>query len=117
MSAPPQPASGAHAKRRSAADGLWPRIGAVLVLLAVVAILAAMHWDDLFAPERSAQPAADDPVARCLAARAADIDKMRADGVIDEAQATLFTSRAEALCQAQFGAGAGPPAAGGLPAQ
>lgn len=103
--------------RRAAADGLRGRLGAVAVLAAVVAILAAMHWDDLFAPDEAAAPAADDPVARCVAARAADIDTMRADGVIDEAQATLFVSRAEALCQAQFGAGSGPPAAGGLPAQ
>ena len=55
-----------------------------------------------------AAPAADDPAALCLAARAKDIDKMQADGVIDAAQATLFKSRAEALCQAQEGQG-GPP--------
>lgn len=104
-------------RRRSAADGPWARVAAVLVLIAVIAILAAMHWDDLFAPQQAAAPAADDPVALCLAGRAGDIDKMRADGVIDEAQATLFVSRAEALCQAQFGGGSGPPPAGGLPTQ
>ena len=79
------------------------------VVLLVVAALAWMHRDDLFPPEAAA-PAVDDPVARCLAERAADIDRMRADGVIDDSQATLFKSRAAALCQAQAGqGGAAPP--------
>ena len=93
--------------RSSTLDRPLARIGALGVFLCAAAALAFMHRDDLFPPEPAAI-AADDPVALCLAARAADIDKMRADGVIDEAQATLFKSRAEALCQAQQGQG-GPP--------
>jgi len=82
---------------------------AALVLLIVAASLGWIHRDDLFPPEQAAAPAGDDPVALCLAQRAADIDKMQADGVIQADQATLFKSRAEALCQAQEGQGAGPP--------
>ncbi len=32
-----------------------------------------------------------------------------AEGTITAAQASLFKSRAEALCQAQLGGGSGPP--------
>ncbi len=83
---------------RSALDG-WPARGlAVLVAVAAGAVIAYQHRDTLFpAPEA---PAADDPFRACIEERAADIDKMAADGVIDGAQATLFKSRAEALCRA-----------------
>ena len=79
----------------------------------MAAALAWMHRDDLFPPPEGAAPAANDPVARCLAERAADIDGMAEEGTITQAQASLFKSRAEALCQAQQG-GSGPPR---LPAQ
>lgn len=95
--------------RPSALDRPIARVVALVVFLAAAGALAWMHRDDLFPPEPAAV-AADDPVALCLAARARDIDKMRTDGVIDDAQAKLFKSRAEALCQAQHGQGAGPPA-------
>jgi len=73
----------------------------------MVAALAFMHRDDLFPAEQAAVNP-DDPVALCLAARAADIDKMAAEGTINADQARLFKSRAEALCQAQLG-NSGPP--------
>ena len=95
-------------RRSSALDRPLARVAALGVFLCAMALLAFMHRDDLFPPEPSAAVAADDPVAMCLAARAEDIDRMQAEGVIDEAQATLFKSRAEALCQAQQGQG-GPP--------
>jgi hypothetical protein len=85
------------------------RIGAVGVALLMVAALAFMHREDLFPPEAAAGLAADDPVARCLAERAVDIDKMQAEGTINAQQATLFKSRAEALCQAQVGGGNAVP--------
>ncbi len=102
MSAP------APSPRTSPLDRPSARLAALGVVGLVLASLAWIHWEDLFPPEPAA-PAADDPVAQCLAQRAADIEKMRADGVIDEGQARLFTSRAEALCEAQVGQGAGPP--------
>lgn len=91
----------------SALDRPAARVGAFLIFLCVVAALAWIHRDDLFPSE--AAVAADDPVAKCLTERAAGIDKMHQDGVIDADRASLFKSRAEALCQAQLGQGSGPP--------
>ena len=84
------------------------RIIAFACFLGALAILAVIHWDDIFPPE-AAPVAADDPVALCLAERSADIDRMQADGTISAEQASLFKSRAEALCQAQQGGGGPPP--------
>ncbi|NNG03069.1 MAG: hypothetical protein HKM95_03090 [Inquilinus sp.] len=78
------------------------------VLCAVA--LAYIHRDDLLGSDEAT--AANDPVAACLAERAADIDRMVADGVVDTDRATLFKSRAEALCQATVGGGSGPPLPG-----
>src|SRR3546814_6503457 len=72
------------------------RLCAVGVALLTAVPLAVMHRDDLFPPERAAVNA-DDPVARCLAERGVDIDKMAADGTITRQQAELFKGRAEAL--------------------
>jgi hypothetical protein len=44
---------------------------------------------------------ADDPFARCFAERSAQVDRMLAEDVIEEAQAELFKARAEAMCRAQ----------------
>ena len=96
------------ARRESFLDGWGARGVALLVLIAVGALLLRIHWADLFPPPE-AELSADDPVAICLADRAADIDKMLADGVINESQAAQFKGRAEALCQAQQGGGNPPP--------
>lgn len=93
---------------RSRLDGLAARLAALAVLAGVVALLGYLHRERLFPPDAAAV-AADDPAALCLAARAADIDAMAAEGTITAAQAGLFKSRAEALCQAQAGGSAGPP--------
>ncbi len=90
----------------SALDRPAARVVAGLVFLAMLALLGWLHRDDLFPPQ-AAPAAADDPVTLCLAARTADIDQMQQEGTITAEQAQLFTSRAEALCQAQAG-GAGP---------
>ncbi len=88
------------------------RLGALGVFFAVAALLGYVHRDDLFpAPAPAVDP--NDPVALCLAERAPGIEAMRADGTIDERQAKLFMSRAEALCQAQAGQASAPA----LPAQ
>ncbi len=93
----------------SALDRPAARWIAVAVALAGAAALAMIHRDDLFPPEQAAAPAADDPFQICLSQRRADIDQMRADGVIDDNQAKLFLGRAEALCQDQAGGNAPPP--------
>ena len=85
---------------RSALDG-WPaRLVAVAVLVGAVALLAFYHREDL-APAAEAPPPEDAAFRHCLAKRQDDIEGMKADGLVDEARATLFTSRAEAYCRAQ----------------
>ena len=84
---------------RSALDGRLARVCAVLVAAAAASVIAYVHRDALFPVP--AAPAADDPFQACIDERAAEIDKMAADGVIETAQAALFKSRAEALCRAQ----------------
>jgi hypothetical protein len=78
------------------------RLGALGVFVGVLALLGFIHRDDLFPPSAPALDP-DDPVALCVAERAPGIEAMHADGTIDERQAELFLSRAEALCQAQAG--------------
>jgi hypothetical protein len=85
------------------------RLWAVGVALLMAAALAFMHRDDIFPPQAAEGPAGDDPVALCFAERAAEIDQMVADGIVNAQQAQLFKSRAEAMCQAQLGGGSGPP--------
>ena len=80
------------------------RLCAVGVALLMAAALAYMHRDDLFPPEQAAVNS-NDPVALCFAERAADVDKLKAEGTITAEQAELFKRRAEALCQAQLGGG------------
>ena len=82
---------------------------ALLVFLACLAGLAWLERERWIPSESSA--AADDPAAICFAERAAEIDGMLAEGVIEAPQAALFKSRAEAMCRATA-AGAAP----GLPA-
>ncbi|WP_193371373.1 hypothetical protein [Pelagibius marinus] len=84
------------------------RLCALGVALLMAAALAFMHRDDLFPPEQAAADP-NDPVALCFAERAKDIDNLLAEGTINAQQAGLFKGRAEALCQAQFGGGSGPP--------
>lgn len=79
------------------------RLIALAVALVCVAVLAWLHRADFFpafAPE-----VADDPFARCFAERAAEIDGMVEERVIDEERAELFKGRAEAMCRAETGGG------------
>jgi hypothetical protein len=96
------------------------RVLAFCVFLACAGALAYLHRADLW-PSEARQADADDPFARCFAERAADVDRMLADGVIQEEQAALFKTRAEAMCRATSGSGApsgdGGPGLPALPAQ
>lgn len=89
----------------SALDRPIARLVALAIVLLVAAALAWMHRDDLFPPERAAEPAADHAFTRCLAEREGDIDQMLKEGVIDEERAALFKSRAEAMCRDTAGEG------------
>ena len=83
---------------------------AAVVCLGCVAALAWLERERLW-PGAASELAADDPFVRCFAERAAQIDRMQSEGVIEAAQAELFKSRAEAMCRAETQ----PPGAG-LPA-
>ena len=80
------------------------RVCAVGIALLMAAALAFMHRDDLCPPDEAAVDA-NDPVARCYAKRAGELDTMLSDGTINAQQAAMFKSRAEALCQSQVGGG------------
>ena len=93
----------------SALDRPAARFAALAVAVLAALALVYIHRDDLFPPETAAADVAADPVALCLAERSADIDRMVAEGVVDEARAALFKSRAEALCQTTVGGGNNAP--------
>ena len=76
------------------------RLLALGVALACVATLAWLHRADLY-PAMATAEVADDPFARCLAQRSAQIDDMVSEGVVGPEQASLFKSRAEAMCRAE----------------
>jgi hypothetical protein len=100
--------------RRPFLDRPIARVCAAVVVLGCVAALVYLERERLW--RAADQRAADDPFARCFAERAGEIDRMVAENVIEEAQAELFKSRAEAMCRATAaespGSGAPP-----LPAQ
>jgi hypothetical protein len=88
---------------------------AALVFVACLALLAWLEREQLLPSEVAVS--ADDPVQRCIAERAADIDGMLAEGVIEAPQAELFKARAAAMCEDTAGNGGGGPALPPLPAQ
>jgi hypothetical protein len=97
------------APARSFLDRPIARGLALLVLLACLTGLAWLERERWLPAETTA--AAEDPAALCFAERAAEIDGMLVEGVIQAQQAEAFKSRAEAMCRATA-AGAAP----GLPA-
>ena len=76
---------------------------AVAVAIAALAALATIHRADLLAWVAGPAASADDPIARCVAGHHATIDQGVREGVFKAEQATLFKSRAEALCRATVG--------------
>lgn len=99
----------AYAPRRPFLDRPIARVLAGVVFLACVGALVYLERERL-GQVAADQSAADDPVARCFAERAAEIDRMVAENTIDDAQASLFKTRAEAMCRATLeGSERGPP--------
>jgi hypothetical protein len=93
--------------RRHFLDRPSARVLAGVVGLGCVAALAWLERER-FWPSSNV---ADDPFMRCFPERSAQIDRMRADGLIEAAQAELFKTRAEAMCRAEAaGPGPGAPA-------
>jgi hypothetical protein len=96
--------------RRAFLDRAVARGLAVLVFLGCVAALVWLERARLFPPE----VAADDPVAMCVAERAAQIDDLVSQGRIQAGQADVFKSRAKEMC-AGAGRPVGPPPPGQPP--
>ncbi|MEQ8332494.1 hypothetical protein [Nisaea sp.] len=87
-------------------DSRRARLVAGLVLVVAVSMLVYFHRADLrtlaggrAAPETPATP----ELAACLSERYGSVDRMLADGVIDDVKHTLFRQRAAAMCQDRFG--------------
>ncbi|MEM8555732.1 MAG: hypothetical protein AAGF71_13015 [Pseudomonadota bacterium] len=95
------------------ADSIWAR----LIALTVGVLLAAslwLNWGDevmlaLTQGEIEALPTGapvdvkpENPeLAACLERRVGDVEQMKADGVIGDAQYTAFKQRAQDMCKAQ----------------
>jgi hypothetical protein len=80
---------------------------AALVFVACIALLAWLERERWLAGDEAATL---DPAAACIAERAAQIDGMLAEGLIEPGQAELFKSRAAAMCRdVQGGGGPGLP--------
>ena len=89
----------AGGSRRPFLDRPLARAVAAVVFLGCVAAIVYIERERLW-QAAAEQRAADDPFARCFAERAAEIDQMVAENLIEEAQAELFKTRAEAMCRA-----------------
>jgi hypothetical protein len=96
----------AQTPRRQFLDRPVARVLAALVCLGCVATLVWLERERLWSGATGGI-AADDPFVRCFAERAAQIDRMQSEGLIEAAQAELFKTRAEAMCRAET---AGPDA-------
>ena len=99
----------AQGPRRSFLDRPIARALAAVVFLACVGALVYLERERLW---QATEQRADDPYARCFAERAGEIDRMVAENVIDQSQAELFKSRAEAMCRAAVAEGPGDRAPG-----
>lgn len=80
-------------------DSPLARLLAVGVAVASVALLLYINRAD-FLPASEVVSAEDNAYQACVNERHGQIDEMIRDGVVDDAQASLFKSRAEALCRA-----------------
>jgi hypothetical protein len=101
--------------RRASALDRWPaRAAALLVAAAALGSLSYIHRRDLFPAAAPPAEAAPDPFRDCMAQRGGDVDRLLQEGMIQQAQADLFRSRAEARCRAEANKASGS-AAGGPP--
>ena len=97
----------------SFADTTMARLLALLIAI-MLATLLWMNWSqdfkNLFAddsktmiPVSSSEPAkpANPALEECFAQRVGDVDRMKEEGILSDAQYTAFRARAEDLCRAQ----------------
>jgi competence protein ComGC len=103
----------ATATHRSFADTAVARLIALLIAVAI-AVLFVFNWSDeaeqLLAGTEPGIPIIEQQVQvrpvnadlqNCLDQRVGDVEKMKSEGVINDAQYTSFRQRAEDLCRAQ----------------
>ncbi|MFN0262999.1 hypothetical protein ACKTEK_03880 [Tepidamorphus sp. 3E244] len=83
------------------ADSVWAKVIALVLILACAAIIAWQHRE-AFLPSAQDAASANPQLDACIAERTGQVDKMRADGVIDDRQADSFRTRAIQFCQQQF---------------
>ena len=75
---------------------------AAAVFLLCAAALAYIHRDDLRGGTESAAGAGGGPLAACMQARGAEIEKMRQEGLLKPDQAERALSQLEPICRAQL---------------
>ncbi|MGI9371664.1 MAG: hypothetical protein ACR2OJ_04150 [Hyphomicrobiales bacterium] len=79
------------------------KVIAALIALACIAGLVALNKQTLFPNSQLTSSAGSNPeYIKCRDQRLGDVEKMKKDGIIDEAKVAQFTSRALAMCGAQF---------------
>ncbi len=103
----------ATATHRSFADTVAARLIALLIAVAIAALFV-FNWSDeaeqLLTGTQPGIPIIEQQVQvrpvntglqNCLDQRIGDVEKMRSDGLINDAKYTSFRQRAEDLCRAQ----------------
>ena len=93
------------AERESFIDGPVPRIIAGILAAACLGLIVFLNWHVMFPPP--AKQGVDDAklnpeFVACRDARLVTVQKMKDDGVIDEAQFAQFSARAVETCAGQF---------------
>jgi hypothetical protein len=99
---------------RSFADGFFARLIALALAVGIGYILYANWGNDIrnvvqgdapkipvLATKAPALGNTNVALQKCLTQRVGDVDKMKADGIVNDGQYTSFRQRAEELCRAQ----------------
>lgn len=87
---------------RSLLDGRGARLVALVVLLASAALIAYHHRADLLPAAPVAEAGLNPEFVACRDERVGQVEKMRSDGIIGDAQFETFRDRALAFCTDQF---------------
>ncbi len=106
----------AAAQSGSFLDTIWMRILALIIAI-LLAVFIWTNWGDYITAwfagsevqteAQKAEPAkpANPELDACLEKRVGDVDGMKEQGILTEAQYAQFRARAEALCNAQHSGG------------
>ena len=91
-------------ERKSFVDGVGARLLAGLIVLGCAGLLLFLNWHVLYPPPaKQVDDAKPNPeFVACRDARVGTVNKMKADGVINDQQFAQFTERAVATCAGRF---------------